>query len=209
MIINSKIFNGNHIISLLILGLFITISFSPIIVSQTVQNERQHATHIDPELYLSQKHITLLKQAKEQCDNVTVNKILTRIIKILHNQEKINTQELEIIIQDLGIKTLRVSLLKPIAGRTYGDFFCFPGFLIASLFGEEWGDMDKIVFPYVGPSIIVLGSGFIRIFRVLDDIEADLFTCIGFFGLITSYSYEHFGGFYFAGVSLLTISLSY
>jgi len=194
-------------ISFFTITLLLNLSIHPITQGQTIRNKNQEI-HIDPSLYLTQNHLPLLKKAKEHCLNQTITTILTKIIQELQQKESINANELQLLIKETAIKPIWISFLKPVFGDTSGSFFCFPGFLIASLFGEDWSDMDKIVFPYIGPSIFLIGKGDIHIFRFLNDVDGTLFACIGFFGVITSYSYEHYGGFHFIGIPLLTITIT-
>jgi hypothetical protein len=114
---------------------------------------------------------------------------------------------MEKIIKELGISPIHISFLKPILGDSNSNFFCFPGLLFAYIFGLDWIE-NNLGIPYIGPSIILLGIGSITIIRLLEPIEADYYATIGFFGIIGHASYEHYSQFYFAGIGLLTISLS-
>lgn len=115
---------------------------------------------------------------------------------------------MELLIRELGISPIWISYLKPIAGDSVGgNFFCFPGVLFASFFGLDWSS-NFLGIPYIGSSIILFGQGSIQVFRLLTNIEANYYATIGFFGIVSSFSYEHYSGFDFAGIGLLTISLS-
>ncbi len=211
MLIFNIILNGrNKLSNIILIGLVIIIIFFPAIYGNSIKDDIERDIFIDPSLNLNHEHIPLLQHAIQKCKNHTISTILIKIVEKLQQIENLNANDLEKIIRELRISPLWISFLKPISGDSNGGkFFCFPGLFFAYFFGYDWTSFNEIYLPYIGPSIILLGQGDINIYRFISIIEADLYAIIGFFGIVRSFAYEHFGGFEFAGIGFLTFAISF
>ena len=209
MINNNTILHmcGNLLIIITFM-ILMTSSCSAVIYSDNLKEDNIDDIVVDPSLSLNKNHIPILEKAKVRCTNPTIKNILIKIIETIRQKQKINSNDMELLIRELGISPIWISYLKPIVGDSVGgNFFCFPGVFFAYFFRTDWSSNFPGI-PYIGPSIILCGLGSIEVFRLMTNIEADYYATIGFLGIVYSFSYEHYSGFDFAGIGLLTISLT-
>ena len=198
------IFQRRTIIVILITGLLLTPLFSSETKGDVSTGQTNESMYVDPSLVLTKQFIPLLKTAFSHCQNPIFTTLLSEIIMQLEQNEQVNATDLKRMMNELSICPMNIYFLKPIIGHSSGKFFCFPGFLIAVLFGLDWSDMDKIVIPYIGPSFFLIGKGSIEVLRIFRNEDGNQYLSIGFFGYITSGQYEHYSEIIFLGMSLLT-----
>lgn len=154
-------------------------------------------------MLLSDNYIPILRFLKIINNNVSIKNIISEILKIYIVKKVVNTQDIAGIVERLNMKSIKISFFRFIYGTAYYDnFFCFPGFYFANLFPFEWGDYDSPHIPYIGPSIIMIGEGWLNV-----GIKQyhGYFITIGFVGIISSNHYEHFSDYILIGFNYLNI----
>lgn len=207
MLNNSTILSHFKAISAITtIGLILTINLISPIQSQIIKENNDQNITIDPVLTLNKNHLPLLQRAERHCTNETIKNIITKTIETLQQKEIITAEDMKKIITDLSIDSIWISFLKPIYGSPDQHFFCFPGLFILNLLIELLSE-TYLPIPYIGPSIILTGTGSITIFRIRPNINANTYALIGFLGRILYKSHPHGSTIDFAGVGLLTIAI--
>ena len=138
-------------------------------------------------------------------NNSSIKSIFSEIIKIYIEKKVINTEDIIRIVEGLRLNIIpkKISFFRFIYGTAeYYNFFCFPGYYFANLFPFEWGDYDSPYIPYIGPSIIMMGEGWLNV--GIKQYHGS-FIIIGFLGVISLNYYEHFADYLFIGLNYLTI----
>lgn len=201
MLNNSTILSHFKAISAITtIGLILAINLISPIQSQIIKENNDQNITIDPVLTLNKNHLPILQRAETHCTNETIKNIITKTIETLQQKEIITAEDMKKIITDLSIDSIWISFLKPIYGSPYQHFFCFPGLFILYLLSETY-----LPIPYIGPSILLTGTGSITIFRIRPNINANTYALIGFLGIILYNYHPHGSTIDFAGIGLLTI----
>jgi hypothetical protein len=202
MIINN-IISRNKLITTILIFLLILSYNIPIIGGNSNIHDYKEKKHSYYSLLLTEKHIPILRFINNISNNALIKIIFAHIIQNIIEKKVINTEDINRIVDGLNIKSIKISFFRFIYGTAdYANFFCFPGYLFANIFPFEWGDYDKPHIPYVGPSIIMMGNGWLNI-----GIKQyhGYFITIGFLGVISLNHYEHFSDYIFIGFNYLNI----
>jgi hypothetical protein len=161
-------------------------------------NKNSNCTNLTSDTYISiHRFLNIINT------NSLIKSIFSEIIKIYIEKNVINTEDIIRIVEELNIRPKKILFFRFIYGSAdYDNFFCFPGYYFANLFPFQWGDYDSPHIPYIGPSIIMMGEGYLNF--GLKQYHGS-FIIIGFLGLISLNYYEHLADYLLIGLNYVTI----